>query len=63
MTGKADWGLVRQQGRIVGIYSQSTLAPYKKKGFNAADAKFAGAKSYKDWIFGQYEGSKSDMNQ
>lgn len=52
MTGKADWGFATQQGRIVGIYSQSTLAPYKQKGFNVADAKLAGAKSYMDWIFG-----------
>ena len=63
MTGKSDWGVVRQQGRIVGIYSRSTLAPYKQKGFNAAQAKLAGAKSYKDWIFGQAEGDKSDVNQ
>lgn len=51
MTGKADWGLVTQQGRIVGIYSQSTLAPFKKKGANPAEANLAGAKSYKDWLF------------
>ncbi len=51
MTGKADWGLVTQQGRIVGIYSQSTLTPFKKKGANSAEANLAGAKSYKDWLF------------
>lgn len=51
MTGKADWGVVTQQGRIVGIYSRSTLVPFKKAGFNVLDAKFAGEKSYKGWIF------------
>jgi hypothetical protein len=51
MTGKADWNLVTQQGRIMGIYSQSTLTPFKKKGANPAEANLAGAKSYKDWLF------------
>jgi type II secretory pathway pseudopilin PulG len=51
MTGKADWGVVKQQGRIVGIYSQSTLAPYKQSGFNAADLNFAGSRSYREWGF------------
>ena len=62
MTGKADWGEVKQQGRIVGIYSQSTLSPYKQKGFNAADAKLVGAKSYKDWRFGQAEDVKLEQS-
>ncbi|CEN56285.1 conserved protein of unknown function [Candidatus Methylopumilus turicensis] len=53
MTGKADWGFVTQQGRIVGIYSRSTLAPYKQKGFNVAEDSLVGAKTYKDWIFGR----------
>lgn len=51
MTGKADWGVVTQQGSIVGIYSKSTLTPFKKKGANSAEANLAGAKSYKDWLF------------
>jgi type II secretory pathway pseudopilin PulG len=63
MTGKADWGVVKQQERIVGIYSRSSLLPYKQKGFNPAEAKFASAKSYRDWIFGQVDGVKSDVTQ
>ncbi len=51
MTGKADWNFVTQQGCIVGIFSRSTLTPYKKKGFNLADAQLAGAKNYKEWVF------------
>jgi len=51
ITGKSDWGFETQQGRIVGIYSKSTLAPYKQKGFNVVDANFLGQKRYKDWIF------------
>ncbi len=51
MTGKADWGVVKQQGRIVGIYSRSSLMPYKQKGFSAADANFASSRRYNDWSF------------
>ena len=57
MTGKADWGLVTRQGRIMGIFSKSTLAPYKQKGFNVADAKMAGVQSYQEWIFVNNESS------
>jgi type II secretory pathway pseudopilin PulG len=50
MTGSADWGLVRQQGRIVGVYSQSTLAPYQTH-FDAPHTAFEGASRYADWVF------------
>ena len=63
MTGKADWNFVREQGRIVGIYSRSSLAPFKQKGFNAADARFSGALSYSDWKFGKAEEVKSDVSE
>ena len=58
-TEKADWGLVTQEGRIVGVYSSSTLKPLKHSGFNRENAKFSGAKSYQDWIFGEADGIKS----
>jgi type II secretory pathway pseudopilin PulG len=51
ITGKADWGLVTQQGRIVAIFSKSTLAPFKRNGFNEGNANFVGLRHYKDWIF------------
>jgi type II secretory pathway pseudopilin PulG len=51
MTGKADWGFETKQGRILGIYSRSSLVPYKQKGFNVVDVKLVGAKSYREWIF------------
>jgi hypothetical protein len=51
MTGKADWGLVKIQGRITGIYSTSTLVPFKQKGFNVADASFSGLRRYREWVF------------
>jgi type II secretory pathway pseudopilin PulG len=58
MTGKLDWGLVTQQGRIVGIYSRSNLVPYKQQGFNMADAKMVGVKSYQEWVFGNNESNE-----
>lgn len=53
MTGKQDWGLIKQQNRIVGIYSSSKTKPIKQAGFSLSDANFIGAHSYQDWIFGQ----------
>jgi type II secretory pathway pseudopilin PulG len=61
MTGKSDWGFEIQQGRIVGIYSQSTLAPYKQRGFNVEEEKLVGAKTYKDWIFGRNGSAESNL--
>jgi len=53
VTGTPEWGLVKQQGRIVGIYSLSTSEPIKVAGFGADDQSFKGAASYRNWIFGQ----------
>lgn len=51
MTGKADWGLVLQNGRIVGVYSRSTQSPIRRAGFDLAEERFQQALSYADWIF------------
>lgn len=61
MTGKTDWRFVTQQGRIVGIYSQSKLTPFKKRGFDLADAGFSGSKSYHDWVFKFSDEEKSKI--
>lgn len=50
-TGRADWGLIRAGGRIVGVYSQSTAQPMRQDGFDEDDAGFKGASRYRDWVF------------
>ena len=51
MTGGAEWGLVRQQGRIVGVHSLSEQRPVKQDGFAEAYSGFIEAKDYRDWKF------------
>lgn len=51
MTGKAEWGLLRVGGRIVGVYSLSEQTPIKQANFEATIGHFAGAKKYSDWVF------------
>lgn len=51
MTGQADWVLLRQGERIVGVHSRATGQPLKQNGFAARDQEFAGAGSYADWKF------------
>lgn len=52
MTGKAEWGLVKVSGRIVGIHSLSTAVPIKQAGFEGEEQAFTGAQSYTEWVFG-----------
>jgi len=51
MTGQPNWFLLKEQGRIIGIYSRSNLVPFKKTAFDEANAGFAFKKSYQEWIF------------
>ena len=52
MTGSRDWGLVRgPNGGIVGVYSTSNAQPLKTANFPKDYAAFAGAASYRDWVF------------
>jgi type II secretory pathway pseudopilin PulG len=63
MTGNPNWGVVKQKGRIVGIFSKSSLKPFKHSGFSNEEADFIGAKSYEDWIFGIPDGIKSNTQK
>ena len=52
MTGSTEWGLVRgPNGGIIGVYSTSTAPPLKTANFPKEYAAFAGAPSYRDWVF------------
>lgn len=51
MTGRAEWGLVRVGGRIVGVHSLSEAKPIKQAIFDDDDQSFAQAKRYRDWAF------------
>lgn len=51
VTGKADWGLLRQQGRIVGVYSLSEQRPIKQGNFREEDKSLNRKPRYADWLF------------
>jgi type II secretory pathway pseudopilin PulG len=51
ITGKAEWSLVLQHGRIVGIRSLSTQRPIKQDNFDDDDAGLARKSRYADWVF------------
>jgi type II secretory pathway pseudopilin PulG len=51
ITGKAEWNLILQQGRIVGIRSLSMQRPIKQDNFDDDDAGLARKSRYADWVF------------
>ncbi len=51
LTGKADWELLRINGRIVGIHSRSGERPLKNAGFDLTEASFQGKEKYSEWVF------------
>jgi type II secretory pathway pseudopilin PulG len=51
MTGKAEWGLIRVNGRIVGVHSLASGPPIRVAGFEATEAEFSRATSYQGWVF------------
>lgn len=47
-----EWGLVKApDGGIMGVYSVAPGRPLKTGGFGIREARFAGAESYRDWVF------------
>lgn len=46
-----DWGVVMQNGFIVGVYYDSEEEPIKKSGFSTQYESFNGARKYSDWKF------------
>jgi len=51
LTGRAEWGLVAVQGRIMGVYSLAPGVPVIRGGFSEAEQAFASATRYADWRF------------
>jgi type II secretory pathway pseudopilin PulG len=51
ITGRPDWQLVRENGGIVGIKSQSGKATVKKQGFAKGYEYLEGRELYSDWVF------------
>lgn len=52
MTGKAEWGLVRDgSGTIVGVHSLSRARPLRNAHFSRAQEAFAGKQAYAEWVF------------
>jgi type II secretory pathway pseudopilin PulG len=48
---RAEWGLVKIDNGIAGVYSNSNAAPLKRRGFPARYADFEDARDYKQWRF------------
>lgn len=51
MTGSTDWGVVRADGGISGVYSLSEATPMKTAKFPNVYEQFTGKTSYTDWQF------------
>lgn len=51
ITRSDDWGLIKQQDGIMGVYSLSKQKPLKQIDFPSKYESFRGAKSYQQWQF------------
>jgi type II secretory pathway pseudopilin PulG len=51
VTRGKPWGLIIQEGLILGVYSTSETSPIKKSKFPSPYEKFSEAVNYQDWKF------------
>lgn len=51
MTGKAEWGLLRIAGRVVGVHSLSKKTPIKQNGFEPGEMNLQHKQKYSEWVF------------
>ncbi|WP_338845426.1 type II secretion system protein [Massilia sp. W12] len=51
ITGRAEWGLIKLQGRIVGVHSLSEAMPLKQDHFRPEDSMLAHQSKYSGWRF------------
>lgn len=61
MTGE-DWVLIKENGRLKGVRSSSSLTPFKQDGFSQENESFTGKASYREWLF-VYEAKTSQQTQ
>lgn len=54
MTGRAEWGLIRIQDRIVAVHSLSTEKPIKSARSRSEEWSFGKAQTYSEWIFSAF---------
>ena len=60
MTRSTQWGLIKQQAQITGIYSVSKLTPIKKFGFANQYETFSTALEYNEWRFNYMPSSEAN---
>ena len=51
LTGNGEWGVLRIDGKIAGVYSLSEKQPIKVDGFDWSENSFKNAQKYSDWVF------------
>lgn len=51
ITGKSEWGMVRVNDQILGVYSLSEKKPMKQAGFVPLHQAFKDAETYRQWVF------------
>lgn len=51
ITGKPDWGTVKVNERILGVFSLSEARPLKQAGFMPPNQGFKDAEAYRAWVF------------
>jgi len=57
MTGSTEWGIIKNQERIMGVYSKSETPPLMKAFAGTETKGFSNAKNYAGWIFVYQPGS------
>lgn len=60
---KQGMTLVVKEGRIVGVHSQSLLAPIRHSGYQESQTGFLQAKHYRDWLFVYEPNTLADLEQ
>jgi hypothetical protein len=53
-SGRAEWGLLREGDRIVGVHSLSSRPPLRRRNFPPEFAAFERARRLSDWHFTAY---------